>query len=223
MTEQATAWWKRSPQLRMKRAIDIVGAATGLIVAAPIMVATAAAIRSSGPILFSQKRPGYRSGIFTIRKFRTMRAAADGELWFRSDSDRVTAIGHFLRKTSIDELPELWNVLRGDMSLVGPRPLLVEYLEKYTPNEHRRHHTPPGITGWAQVNGRQNIPFSERLRLDVWYVDNWNLLLDCKIIVKTVAAVFLTSHDAVGSDGLDAVDDIGLSSDRERTEVKESA
>ncbi len=145
-----------------------------------------------------------------------MREAKPEEVWFRSDDERVTSLGAFLRKSSIDELPELWNVLKGEMSLVGPRPLLVEYLDKYTDEESRRHDTPPGITGWAQVNGRQNIPFSERLRLDVWYVDNWSLLLDCKILISTVAAVFFQSHNVGGSDALDVVDDIGLSSDRER-------
>jgi lipopolysaccharide/colanic/teichoic acid biosynthesis glycosyltransferase len=147
-----------------------------------------------------------------------MREPQDGESRYRSDQERVTALGTFLRKTSIDELPELWNVLVGEMSLVGPRPLLVEYLEKYTEVEHRRHNMPPGITGWAQVNGRQNIPFSERLGLDTWYVDNWSLVLDFKIICMTLAAVVGDSHQAVGSAGLDAVDDIGLSADRQRTD-----
>jgi lipopolysaccharide/colanic/teichoic acid biosynthesis glycosyltransferase len=145
-----------------------------------------------------------------------MREPRPDEDRYRSDASRVTRLGSFLRKTSLDELPELWNVLRGEMSLVGPRPLLVDYLEKYTPEEARRHDVPPGITGWAQVNGRQNIPFSERLRLDIWYVDHRSLALDILIIARTVGAVFLDAHGAVESAGLDAVDDIGLSADRKR-------
>lgn len=216
---QSSAWWKRKTNLRAKRLFDIAGASAGLVLASPIMIASAIAVRRSGPVLFRQPRPGYKGVTFTILKFRTMRAAREDEVWFRSDADRVTRVGLFLRKSSIDELPELWNVLKGEMSLVGPRPLLVSYLEKYTQEESRRHDVPPGITGWAQVNGRQNIPFSERLQLDVWYVDNWSFLLDLKILVKTVAAVFIDSHEAIESDALDAIDDIGLSSDRKRADV----
>lgn len=219
MHSPTKAWWKQSPSLRLKRSFDIVGATAGLAFAGPLMAVASIATRFSGPVLFNQKRPGFAGKSFTIHKFRTMRPPRKDEVWFRSDADRVTRLGMFLRKTSIDELPELWNVLRGEMSLVGPRPLLVEYLDKYTSEENRRHEVPPGITGWAQVNGRQNIPFSERLRLDVWYVDNWSILLDCQILYKTVAAVFIDSHEAVESEGLDNVDDIGLSSDRPRKET----
>ncbi len=219
MHTDSTPWWQRSNALRAKRAFDIAGAVTGLLIASPVMAAAALGIRFSGPAIFSQPRPGYKGKTFTIHKFRTMRSATGDEVWFRSDATRVTKLGNFLRKTSIDELPELWNVLKGDMSLVGPRPLLVEYLEKYTEEESRRHDVPPGITGWAQVNGRQNIPFSERLRLDVWYVDHWSLLLDLQVLYKTAKAVLIDTHEAVESSGLDVVDDIGLSSDRKRKEV----
>lgn len=216
MQSRPRAWWNHRRGFRAKRLFDIAGASTGLVLASPILLASAVATRFSGPAIFQQPRPGYKGVTFTILKFRTMREARPDEVWFRSDADRVTKLGLFLRKSSIDELPELWNVLKGEMSLVGPRPLLVDYLEKYTEEESRRHDVPPGITGWAQVNGRQNIPFSERLKLDVWYVDNWSLLLDLKILAKTVAAVFIDSHEAIGSEGLDTIDDIGLSSDRQR-------
>lgn len=209
-------WWRRSPALSVKRAIDLVGASLLLTATAPILLVAAAAIAPSGPVLFRQERPGYRGRLFTIVKFRTMREPSSGEDRYRTDAQRVTRLGDFLRRSSIDELPELFNVLTGDMSLVGPRPLLAEYLEKYTPEERRRHETPPGITGWAQVNGRQEIPFSERLRLDVWYVDNWSLWLDLRILMKTFAAIVLTPHGSVESAGLDAVDDLGLSHDRKR-------
>jgi lipopolysaccharide/colanic/teichoic acid biosynthesis glycosyltransferase len=197
----------------------LAGAGFGLAVTAPVLLGAAAAIRLTmgAPVLFTQRRPGYAGRPFTISKFRTMRTPREGEVWFRSDAERLTALGRFLRRSSIDELPELWNVLRGEMSLVGPRPLLMEYLAKYTAEEGRRHDMPPGITGWAQVNGRQNIPFSERLRLDVWYVDHWSLALDLKILWRTVLGVFRGADVVVGQD-VDEVDDIGLSADRERLE-----
>lgn len=196
--------------------MDLIGASALLVVASPILLMAAAAVAPSGPIFFRQERPGYRGRVFTIIKFRTMREPRSNEERFRTDDQRVTRLGELLRKSSIDELPELLNVLAGDMSLVGPRPLLKEYLDKYTREEQRRHDMPPGITGWAQVNGRQEIPFSQRLRLDVWYVDNWNLWLDLRILAGTLSAIFFTSHGSVGSDGLDAVDDLGLSHDRKR-------
>lgn len=203
---------------RAKRLLDIVGATTGLALLAPVLGVAAAGIwvTMQRPILFRQDRPGHQGRTFTIYKFRTMTAPKPGEVvWFRSDDRRLTALGRLLRKTSIDELPELWNVLRGEMSLVGPRPLLIEYLPKYTPEENRRHDVKPGITGWAQVNGRQNIPFSERLRLDLWYVDHWTFWLDVTILTKTVLAVFATRGVVPGQD-VDDVDDLGLSADRER-------
>ena len=216
MGRDESKWWQGNKALRVKRLIDIAGASLGLVLAAPVMMVTGAALCRSGAVLFRQQRPGYRGETFEMRKFRTMREPTPGENRYRSDDERTDRLGKFLRKTSIDELPELWNVLVGDMSLVGPRPLLVEYLPKYTAEESRRHQMPPGITGWAQVNGRQNITFSQRLALDVWYVDNWSLALDLKILARTLGAIIWDSHEAVGSAGLDAVDDIGLSADRER-------
>jgi lipopolysaccharide/colanic/teichoic acid biosynthesis glycosyltransferase len=177
--------------LAVKRAVDIVGALVGLVLLAPVLAWAALAVAATDglPILFRQQRPGFRGRLFTIYKFRTMRAPRSGEVWYMTDDARLTPLGRLLRSSSIDELPELWNVLRGEMSLVGPRPLLVEYLETYTPEQRRRHDMPPGITGWAAVNGRHALRFGERVALDVWYTDNWSLLLDAKIVARTIAQV----------------------------------
>ena len=178
-------------RLAVKRGLDIAAAATGLLVLSPVLawVALAVAATQGLPVLFRQLRPGLHGRPFTILKFRTMRSPRPGEVWYLTDEQRITRLGRFLRATSLDELPELWNVLRGEMSLVGPRPLLMEYLEKYTPEERRRHDMPPGITGWAAVNGRNALRFRDRLELDVWYVDHWSLLLDIRILAMTVIQV----------------------------------
>ncbi len=177
--------------LAFKRGFDVVGATAGLAILSPVLAAVgvAVAIALGRPVLFRQTRPGRGGKPFTIYKFRTMRPTRPGEIAFMTDSQRVTRLGRFLRETSLDELPELWNVLRGDMSLVGPRPLLMEYLEKYTPDEARRHDMPPGITGWAAVNGRHKIRFRDRLALDTWYVDHWSPWLDLRILARTVLQV----------------------------------
>jgi sugar transferase EpsL len=177
--------------LRIKRLIDVTGAATAAVVLSPVLawVALAVTVSHGRPILFRQLRPGLHGMPFTIYKFRTMRAPRHAEVWYLTDERRITRLGRFLRATSIDELPELWNVLRGDMSLVGPRPLLMEYLDKYTPEERKRHDMRPGITGWAAVNGRNALQFKDRLRLDVWYVDHWSLGLDMRILTMTIARV----------------------------------
>lgn len=205
-----------------KRILDFVGAIFGLLILAPVLIVVALSIRLTmgSPVLFRQTRPGLKERPFTIFKFRTMRSAKSGEIWYRTDENRLTWLGRFLRKTSIDELPELFNVVKGNMSLVGPRPLLMEYLQKYTSEERRRHNVKPGITGWAQVNGRQNIPFSKRLELDLWYVDHWNVVLDLKILVVTVLSVFKATG-VVSGQNVDDVDDIGLSADRQRKLPKE--
>ena len=163
-----------------KRCFDVVVAALAVVVLSPVLAwaALGVAVSLGRPILFRQVRPGLDGRPFEIVKFRTMRAPRSGEVWYLSDQDRVTRLGRFLRATSIDELPELWNVLRGDMSLVGPRPLLVEYLPHYTDRERRRHEMRPGITGWAAVSGRHTLPFEDRLELDAWYVENWSFALD---------------------------------------------
>ena len=142
-----------------------------------------------GPVLFRQFRSGYRAKPFTLYKFRTMREAYGLDGAPRPDADRLTWLGRLLRRTSLDELPQLWNVLRGDLSLVGPRPLLMQYLPLYTPEQARRHDVKPGITGWAQVNGRNAIDWEEKFRLDAWYVDNWSLWLDAKILAMTLVKV----------------------------------
>ena len=160
--------------------------------------ALAIAITMGRPILFQQLRPGLRGRPFTMYKIRTMTPSKAGDVYYLTDAERLTPIGRFLRRTSIDELPELWNVIKGDMSLVGPRPLLMEYQGRYSPEQSRRHDVRPGITGWAQVNGRQTVPFSKRFEMDVWYVDNWTVGLDLKILLMTVVDVFRSSGVVVG-------------------------
>jgi lipopolysaccharide/colanic/teichoic acid biosynthesis glycosyltransferase len=181
----------RRMALAVKRGSDLAGAATLAVLLSPVLLWTAVGvvITQGWPILFRHERPGLREQPFTLLKFRTMRAPRPGEVWYQTDDQRITPLGRFLRSSSIDELPELWNVLRGDMSLVGPRPLLTEYLDKYTPEERRRHDMRPGITGWAAVNGRHATKFRDRLKLDVWYIDHWSLGLDLKILGMTAAQV----------------------------------
>lgn len=173
----------------VKRALDIVLSAAGLLVSAPIQLAVAAVVwKTHGrPILFRQLRPGKNGVVFELVKFRTM---LEPDAKHVSDEERLTKVGKFLRATSLDELPTLWNVFKGEMSIVGPRPLLVSYLEHYSPQQARRHEVRPGITGLAQTNGRNAISWDERFRLDVEYVDSRNLKLDLKILISTVRAVF---------------------------------
>jgi len=206
----------------IKRCIDIAGALLGLVLLSPLLACVAGAIYISlgRPTLFCQQRPGLKGRLFAIYKYRTMREAKSKELWFRSDKSRLSTVGRFVRKLSLDELPSLWNVLKGDMSLVGPRPLLVEYLTKYTPNQKKRHDVPPGITGWAQVNGRQRLPFSRRLNLDLDYVDHWSNWLDLKIIGMTIIQMFKPSGVIPGQD-VDEVDDLSLSPDRESRSISD--
>lgn len=186
----------------MKRAFDILLSALGLLaLALPLLVLVLLVRRKLGsPVFFRQVRPGLHGKPFEMVKFRTMTSerGADGQLL--PDGVRLTPFGRFLRATSLDELPELWNVLKGDMSLVGPRPLLTEYLPLYTPEQSRRHEVRPGITGWAQVNGRNAISWEEKLRLDVWYVDHRSLWLDIIILLLTVKKVLVR-------DGISAADE----------------
>lgn len=178
----------------MKRIFDALSALLGLIILCPILIITAILIRVKlgSPVLFKQQRPGFRSQPFYVYKFRTMTDQRDNDGQLLPDEVRLTSFGKLLRKLSLDELPQLYNVLIGDMSLVGPRPLLMEYLDRYTPEQMRRHDVKPGITGWAQVNGRNGLKFNERFILDVWYVDNHSFWLDIKIlwmtVLKTVAS-----------------------------------
>jgi sugar transferase EpsL len=175
-------------QAYLKRVFDIVVSAVALTVLAPVMGLIALLVwRTMGrPVLFRQARPGLHGKPFVMYKFRTMRDLRDADGNLLPDEARLTPFGRWLRTTSLDELPELVNVLRGEMSLVGPRPLLMEYLERYTPEQARRHEVKPGITGWAQIHGRNNLSWEERLRLDVWYVDHWSLWLDLKILWRTL-------------------------------------
>lgn len=177
----------------IKRAFDIVAALLLAIPLLPVMAVTAllVRVRLGGPVLFRQTRPGLHGRPFTLIKFRTMsnRRSTDGSL--RPDAERLTPLGRQLRTWSLDELPELWNVLRGDMSLVGPRPLLMEYLDRYSVEQARRHEVRPGITGWAQVNGRNALSWEERFKMDVWYVDHRSLWLDLRILAATATSVLL--------------------------------
>jgi len=173
---------------KAKRLLDLALTLPGLVLISPILAAvTLAAWATQGrPLLFRQVRPGYRTEPITLYKFRTMREAYDSKGQPLPDAQRLTGVGRFLRSFSLDELPELWNVLRGEMSLVGPRPLLLQYLERYTPAQARRHEVLPGMAGWAQVNGRNAITWEEKFRLDVWYVDHWSLWLDVRILLLTL-------------------------------------
>lgn len=176
-----------------KRIFDLTFALIALIILSPVLILTAIFVRIfiGSPILFTQQRPGYKGRPFHIYKFRSMtnRFARDGSLL--PDAERLTRFGRILRSLSLDELPELFNILRGEMSFVGPRPLLMDYLPLYSPEQMRRHDVMPGLTGWAQVNGRNAIDWPSRFRMDVWYVDNWSFWLDIQIIFMTVSKVVL--------------------------------
>jgi lipopolysaccharide/colanic/teichoic acid biosynthesis glycosyltransferase len=171
-----------------KRAVDLVLTVLLLVPLAPVMAAIAVAVRNKlgTPVLFSQRRPGLHGRPFTLYKFRTMTDERDMQGELLPDEQRLTPFGRLLRRTSLDELPEFYNVLKGDMSLVGPRPLLMRYLDRYTPEQMRRHEVKPGITGWAQVNGRNAITWEEKFAFDVWYVDHESLALDVKIMLLTL-------------------------------------
>lgn len=187
-------------QRAIKRGVDIAAATAGLVALSPVLGATALAVRLSmgSPILFRQQRPGLGGQPFGMLKFRTM-LPVDPARGLIDDASRLTRVGAFLRSTSLDELPELINVLRGDMSLVGPRPLLMDYLDRYTPRQARRHEVRPGITGLAQVSGRNGLSWEERFELDVRYVDNWSLLADAKILLDTVLVVL--KREGINAEG----------------------
>lgn len=185
----------------MKRLTDLILASLALILLSPVMAVVALLVRLNmgRGVLFRQARPGLQGQPFEIIKFRTMKNTLDKDGQPLPDSQRLTRLGRFLRSSSLDELPELVNVLKGEMSLVGPRPLLMQYIERYSPRQARRHEVKPGLTGWAQVNGRNALTWEKRFELDVWYVDNHNLLLDLKIMVMTVAKVF--SREGISQPG----------------------
>lgn len=185
----------------LKRIFDVVASATALLLLSPVIaiIAWQVSRKMGSPVLFSQVRPGLSGKPFKMIKFRTMKDAVDAEGKPLPDSERLTPFGQFLRSSSLDELPELWNVLKGDMSLVGPRPLLMAYLPLYSPEQYRRHEALPGITGWAQINGRNSLGWDEKFKLDVWYVDNQSLWLDIKILLMTVKKVL--ARDGITAEG----------------------
>lgn len=176
---------------RSKRILDLVITLPGLVLLSPILVTLAVLVRLKlgSPVLFRQQRPGFLGQPFTMYKFRSMNEARDAQGNLLPDNLRLTRFGRFLRSYSLDELPELFNVLRNEMSLVGPRPLLMQYIPRYTPEQMRRHHLRPGITGWAQINGRNAITWEDKFQMDVWYVDNWSLGLDLRILWQTLGKV----------------------------------
>ena len=190
--------WNRArlsrPGSLLKRAFDMVASCLAIALLAPILAAVALMIRRrmGTPVLFRQVRPGLNGQPFQMIKFRTMRDAFGPDGQPLSDAERLTPFGAFLRSTSLDELPELWNVLKGEMSLVGPRPLLMEYLLLYSPEQARRHEVRPGVTGWAQVNGRNAISWEEKFQLDIWYIDNRTFWLDLRILLLTVKKVLIS-------------------------------
>lgn len=185
----------------LKRLFDIIASAVGLLFLSPVIAVLAFQVRRKlgSPVFFRQTRPGLNGEPFEMVKFRTMRDAYDENGKPLPDSERITPFGRFLRSTSLDELPELWNVLKGDMSLVGPRPLLMEYLPLYNTVQARRHEVRPGVTGWAQVNGRNALSWDEKFNLDVWYVDNRGFWLDVKILFLTVKKVIV--KDGISGEG----------------------
>ena len=185
----------------IKRLLDIIGASVGLVLLSPLLLLLVRRIgKDMGkPVLFRQTRPGKNANPFEMIKFRSMRNAVDASGKPLPDSERITPLGQKLRSSSLDELPELWNVLKGEMSLVGPRPLLMEYVPLYTPEQARRMDVRPGITGWAQVNGRNAISWEEKFELDLWYVENRTLWLDLKILWMTIMKV--VKKDGISADG----------------------
>jgi sugar transferase EpsL len=185
----------------VKRIFDFLGTFIGLVVISPIVFMLYYLVRKKmgSPVFFKQKRPGLHAAPFFMYKFRTMTSECDCNDCLLPDCDRLTPLGKFLRSTSLDELPELFNVLKGDMSLVGPRPLLMQYLDRYTPEQARRHEVRPGITGWAQVNGRNALSWEDKFKLDVWYVDNRSFWLDLKILWMTLLKV--VRREGISGDG----------------------
>jgi sugar transferase EpsL len=185
----------------LKRVLDVFGAGIGLVLSAPLMFVIAIAIRATmgGPVLFRQRRAGYRESPFSCIKFRTMtdERGEDGELL--AEELRTPRLGLFLRTASLDELPQFWNILRGDLSFVGPRPLFERYIPYYTPEERRRHSVRPGLTGWAQIHGRRNLGWNQRLALDVWYVDNISFWVDLRILACTFFVVLTRQGNAQGT------------------------
>jgi sugar transferase EpsL len=177
----------------VKRIFDLLLTTPGFIIVSPLMAIIALLVRlfDGSPVIFHQVRAGLGNKLFKVYKFRTMRDLRDKNGQLLPDDQRISPVGHFLRATSLDELPELFNIIRGEMSLVGPRPLLAVYLERYSPEQIRRHEVPPGMTGWAQINGRNALSWEDKFELDIWYVDHWSLWLDIKILFLTFWKAFI--------------------------------
>jgi lipopolysaccharide/colanic/teichoic acid biosynthesis glycosyltransferase len=189
----------------VKRIIDVLFSIILLIILSPaiLIIILLVGLMLGSPVLFRQTRPGYKGKPFVIYKFRSMTAEKDAEGKLLPDAKRLTRFGQFLRNTSLDELPELFNVIKGEMSLVGPRPLLMEYLPLYTPEQARRHEVKPGITGWAQINGRNTLDWDKRFQMDLWYIDHWSLGLDCKILFLTIFKVL--RREGINAEGQTAM------------------
>lgn len=202
---------------RVKRIFDLLATICLLPFLFPLilLIGIVVRVKMGSPVIFRQQRPGFKGKPFTMYKFRSMTFSHDDKGQLLPDVERLTPLGSFLRKSSLDELPEFFNVLKGDMSLVGPRPLLMEYLDKYSPEQASRHDVRPGITGLTQISGRQDIPFSKRLEYDAWYVKNRNFKLDIKILLLTLVRVFRQEGVRPGQEVCE-VDDVGLSSTAER-------
>lgn len=207
---------------KVKRTFDLLLTIPGVILISPLLVLLALLVRlyHGRPVLFSQERPGFDGLPFYMYKFRSMSDERDQHGKLLPDEQRLTPIGRFLRSSSLDELPELYNVLRGEMSLIGPRPLLMQYLQRYTPQQARRHDVLPGITGWAQINGRNNVSWEDKFELDVWYVDHWSLWLDMYILLRTAWKVITreginepgnaTAREFMGAQGEESGNSPGL-------------
>lgn len=200
-------------KLFLKRTIDFLAAFCGLVLLAPLLliVAAALAIANRGQIFFIQERPGKNARLFRIVKFKTMNDRRDADGHLLPDSQRITRVGRIVRAASLDEIPQLVNVLKGDMSLIGPRPLKAHNLLVYTPEQMRRHEVRPGITGWAQVNGRNHCKLSKKFACDVWYVDHLSFAVDCKIVLLTIREILFRTKDVgLGADDMQQIDDIGF-------------
>jgi sugar transferase EpsL len=195
--------------------LDLCLAIPGLLILSPLLLIISGLVwlKHGHPIFFAQTRPGFMGKPFKLYKFRTMRDLRDVDGTLLIDSQRLTSLGQFLRSTSLDELPELYNVLRGEMSIVGPRPLLMQYLDRYSAEQFRRHHVLPGITGWAQINGRNAITWQDKFRLDVWYVDHWSLALDIKIIALSIWKVL--KREGIDQPGYISAEEFMGNSDQE--------
>lgn len=204
----------------IKRILDIISSLLAIIILSPLLAVTAVLVKTKlgSPVLFKQERPGKDEKIFTLMKFRTMTDERDENGELLPDEVRLTKFGKFLRSTSIDELPELFNILKGDMSVIGPRPLLVEYIPRYNEHQHRRHEVRPGLSGWAQVNGRNTVSWEDKFNMDVEYVENYSMFMDIKILFMTIVNVL--KHDGISSETSATMEEfMGLEAEKQEVNV----